>query len=252
MDIVIIGTGNVASVLGKKIKDAGHQILQVYGRDFNKASELAGDLEAAAASDQGMIYKNADLYLVTVSDKAITTVLEDFQLASKPIAHTAGSVPLSTLKPYSLSYGVFYPLQSLKKGVSESPDIPILVDGSDTPTKQLLLSLAHSISTNVVEADDEQRLKLHMAAVFCNNFVNHMYFLLEQYCHQEGLDFRLLIPLIQETGRRLSHSNPSQSQTGPAIRRDTATLDKHLAMLEVHPPLKELYLLFTRSIQQYH
>lgn len=252
MDIVIIGTGNVAAVLGRKIQDAGHHIRQVFGRDFNKASDLANDLGTVAANDPVMIYKDADLYLVAVSDRAITSVLKELQLAPKPIAHTAGSVSLDTLKPYSIFHGVFYPLQSLKQGVSESPDIPILVDGGDTFTKQLLLSLAYSISTKVVEANDEQRLKLHMAAVFCNNFVNHIYFLMEQYCKQEGLDFRLLIPLIQETGRRLSHSNPSQAQTGPAIRKDVSTLDKHLSILEEQPHLKELYLLFTRSIQQYH
>lgn len=252
MDIVIIGTGNVAAVLGKKIKDAGHHIRQVYGRDFKKASDLANYFGTVAANNPHGIYKEADLYLVAVSDRAITSVLKDLQLAPKPIAHTAGSVPLDTLKPFSLAYGVFYPLQSLKRGVSESPDISILVDGSDTPTKQLLLSLAYSVSTQVVEANDEQRLKLHLAAVFCNNFVNHIYFLMEQFCNQEGLDFRLLIPLIQETSRRLSHSSPSKAQTGPAIRKDITTLDKHLSILEEQPHLKELYLLFTRSIQQYH
>lgn len=252
MDIVIIGTGNTATVLGKRIKEAGHFIQQVYGRDPQKVKELGNFLECESVNAPDKINKNTDLYLVAVSDRSIPVVLEELQLTPKPIAHTAGSVSLDTLKPFSSSYGVLYPLQSLKKGVTETPDIPILVDANDKATKQLLLSLAHSISPMVVEANDEQRLKLHMAAVFCNNFVNHIYVLMEQFCDREGLDFRLLIPLIQETGRRLDHSGPAQAQTGPAIRKDIITLNKHLSVLKTQPHLKEFYQLFTHSIQQDH
>lgn len=252
MDIVIIGTGNTATILGKKIKAAGHRIRQVFGRDPQKASELAYALVSEPAYDTSNIYKDADLYLVAVSDSAIPDAVRDFKLSSRPFAHTAGAVSLNILQPFTSAYGVFYPLQSLKKGVTESPDIPILIDASDADTKGLLNSLAHSISPTVVEADDEQRLKLHIAAVFSNNFVNHIYFLMERYCNEQGVDFRLLIPLIQETGRHLSYSSPAQAQTGPAIRNDILTLNKHLSILETHPHLRELYQLFTQSIQQYH
>lgn len=252
MDIIIIGTGNTATTLGKKIKEAGHRIRQVFGRDIEKAGELAKVLDAEPVDISGNLSKNADLYLVAVSDKAIPAVLEALQLPFRPIVHTAGSVSLDTLKPFSSSYGVLYPLQSLKKGVTGSPDIPLLVDGSNIETKQLLLSLARSISPIVVEANDEQRLKLHLAAVFCNNFVNHIYVLMEQFCHRAGLDFRLLIPLIQETGKRLDHSDPVHAQTGPAIREDSTTLSRHLSLLEKEPHLKELYENFTQSIQQNH
>lgn len=250
MDIVIIGTGNVASVLGRKIKAAGHQISQVFGRDTQKASELAYALDTESANYSSIIHKHADLYLVAVSDRSIPDVLKELSLAGKTIAHTAGSVSLEILKPFTSAYGVFYPLQSLKNGVTESPDIPILIDASDSSTLNLLRSLAHSISEMVVEADDEQRLKLHLAAVFCNNFVNHIYFLMERYCVKQGIDFRLLIPLIKETGQRLSLSTPAQAQTGPAIRSDEITLNKHLSLLDTDPHLKELYRIFTQSIQQ--
>lgn len=252
MDIVIIGTGNTATVLGKRLKAAGHQICQVFGRDPQKASELAYALDTESTNYSSIIYKDADLYLVTVSDRAISDALMDLQLSPRPVAHTAGSVSLDVLKPFTSSYGVFYPLQSLKKGVTETPDIPVLIDASDTATLHLLKSLAHSISPIVMEANDDRRLKLHMAAVFCNNFVNHIYFLMERYCAEQGIDFRVLVPLIQETGMRLGQSTPAQTQTGPAIRNDIPTLNKHLYILETHPDLRELYELFTQSIQQYH
>jgi predicted short-subunit dehydrogenase-like oxidoreductase (DUF2520 family) len=252
MDIVIIGTGNTATVLGKRLKEAGHRILQVYGRNSAKASELAYELDTESTNYLSVINKEADLYLIAVSDMAITEVIKELQLPPKPVVHTAASVSKNVLKSCSPYYGVFYPLQSLKKGVTDLANIPIVIDASDLSTRDLLETIGHSISNTVVEADDEKRLKLHLAAVFCNNFVNHIYFLVERYCAQEGLDFHLLIPLIQETGKRLSQSAPGQTQTGPALRNDIETLNRHLSLLNEEPHLKELYQLFTQSIQRYH
>ena len=252
MEIVIIGTGNAATILGKKLKGAGHRIVQIYGRNPTAASKLAYELESESTNYQSIINQHADIYLIAVSDNAIVDVLSKLNLPKRPIVHTAGSVSLNALQPFSPYFGVFYPLQSLKKGVSDSPDIPILIDANDDYTLDILETLAKSISTNVTVANDEKRLKLHLAAVFCNNFANHIYHLIQKYCEEEGLDFRLLVPLIQETSNRLNHNFPAHSQTGPAIRKDVNTLNKHLSLLNTHPHLKDLYELFTKSIQKFH
>jgi predicted short-subunit dehydrogenase-like oxidoreductase (DUF2520 family) len=173
-------------------------------------------------------------------------------LPEKTIVHTAASVSKNILKKSSPHFGVFYPLQSLKKENNYSPEIPIIIDASDEATLQVLEDLASTISTTVAEADDTQRLKLHLAAVFCNNFVNHIYALMEDYCRKENLDFNLLIPLIKETTSRLNTISPTLSQTGPATRADQSTIEKHVALLASHPHLKELYLMMTKSIQSHN
>lgn len=250
MEIVIIGTGNTAAVLGRKLKAAGHHIIQVFGRDAEAASRLAYELGTKSTNYWTVVNRNADLYLLAVSDIAIAEVLKELQLPDKTIVHTAASVSKDVLKGEGSHYGVFYPLQSLKKEISYLPDIPIILDASDQETLQLLDDLAHSITDKVSTADDDHRLKLHLAAVFCNNFVNHIYTLMEVYCKKEGLDFQLLLPLIKETATRLDTLSPQKVQTGPAIRRDDTTISKHLHLLEGYPQLKELYQFFTRSIQE--
>jgi predicted short-subunit dehydrogenase-like oxidoreductase (DUF2520 family) len=102
----------------------------------------------------------------------------------------------------------------------------------------------------VVTAGDEERRKLHLAAVFCNNFVNHLYVLVEEYCNKEGLDFSLLLPLIRETSDRLEELPAAKAQTGPAIRNDASTIEKHLEMLGSYPIMKELYSVLTESIKR--
>ena len=250
MEIVIIGTGNTASVLGKKLSVAGHRIIQVFGRDSMKASELAYELGTESTNYWNVVVKDADIYIIAVSDIAVEEVFKELNLSDKTVVHTAASVSKEVLKKGSSHYGVFYPLQSLRKGLSYLPEIPIVIDASDPETLEELDFLAHSISDKVIEANDEQRLKLHLAAVICNNFVNHLYALTEQFCKKEGLDFYALLPLIQETAARLDDSAPSQTQTGPAIRNDKITMEKHIEILASYPELRKIYTLLSQSI--YH
>ena len=250
MNIVLIGTGNTATVLGRKLKEAGHEIAQIYGRNAADASELAYILDSESTNYWSVVIRNADVYILAVSDIAIGELIKELNLPEKTIVHTAASVTKNILQPATKHYGIFYPLQSLKKEAPILPDTPIIIDASDEQTLQVLENLAHSISDKVVQAGDDERAKLHLAAVFCNNFVNHIYAQIEVYCIKEKLDFSLLIPLIKETANRLNEMPPSHAQTGPAVRNDQTTIDKHLHLLEQHPRLKEMYQLFTQSIQQ--
>ncbi|HEV7621334.1 MAG TPA: DUF2520 domain-containing protein, partial [Flavisolibacter sp.] len=142
----------------------------------------------------------------------------------------------------------FYPLQSLKKDKIHVSEIPIIIDAGDEQTLHELNILARTISDDVVEADDEKRLKLHLAAVICNNFVNYLYRLTEEFCMAENLDFQLFYPLIKETASRIENISPAKSQTGPAIRKDQETIEKHITLLHKYPELEKFYTLFTESI----
>lgn len=250
MNIVIIGTGNVASVLGRKFKQAGHSIEQVVGRDSMAASELAYEWDTVSTNYFSQISKNADVYIIAVSDNAIAQVISELKLPEKVVAHTAASVPKEILKDVTSHFGVFYPLQSLRKEMMTLPDIPIFVGASDAKAKNTLDSLAHSISNEkVTVAGDEARLKLHVAAVVVSNFTNHLYKLAEDYCNREGLDFKQLLPLIEETAIRLKEVSPAEAQTGPAIRHDNITIQKHIELLQNFPQLKKIYEVMTESIQ---
>lgn len=250
MDIVIIGSGNVAAILGRKFEAAGHQIIQVYSRNASAASALAYEWDTESTNYKSLINPNAEVYIIAVNDDAIDDVTENLFLPGKVVAHTAASVPKDVLKSVSPHYGVFYPLQILRKEMDELPEVPIFVDGSDEKAKMTLEKLAQSIAgEQITRASDKERLKLHVAAVVVSNFVNHLYVLAEDYCKKEGLDFRQLIPLIEETALGKRTLSPSSAQTGPAIRHDAETIQKHIELLKDHPQLKNIYILLTESIQ---
>lgn len=249
MRVVIIGAGNVASVLGRRIKRAGHDVIQVISRSYEPARQLADELGCGASNDFTQLDKTGELFLVAMSDAALNDLKEKINVGDKLVVHTAGAVNKDVLKDVSTNYGVIYPLQSLRKENSnDSLVIPLLIDAINDYSIRLINDFAISISPVVSYTQDEQRLKLHVGAVLTNNFTNHLYCLAQEYCEKERIDFKLLLPLIGETAARLNDHSPCDMQTGPAARKDVLTLDKHLRLLTAYPKLRTLYLRMTDSI----
>lgn len=248
MRIVIIGSGNVATVLGRLCIKNSHQVVQVISRNVAHAKLLADELGCAYADFAGSTDTTAELFLIAVNDAALQQINSSFHFGNKLALHTAGSVSKDVLKPVSVNYGVLYPLQSIRKEMMYDNQIPFLVDGNTEETKTLIEDFAKTISTEVAQATDDERLKLHVAAVVVSNFTNHLYALAEDFCNKEKVDFKLLTALIKETAARVDTISPSNSQTGPAVRKDVFTLEKHIRLLTEYPRLKQVYLKLTDSI----
>ena len=252
MRVVLVGSGNVATVLGKVIHNAGHEIVQVLSRNENHAKELAKVFKCSSGSFRSTDYKEADVYLLAITDTALYHLDQYVQLVNKLVVHTAGSVSKEVLKNISSRYGIIYPLQSLIKDSEDSLEIPLLVDGSDDDTLAIIKEFSNTLSSNVAVANDEERLKYHVAAVLVNNFTNHLFAMGDEFSKKENIDFEKLFPLIDETIRRVKTHPPQSVQTGPAIREDIYTLGKHLQILSAHPDLKYLYLKLSESILKLH
>lgn len=252
MKVVILGSGNTATVLCEVIVKAGHDIVQVASRDEDHARSLASSYFAASTSLSVPEFAEADIYIVALSDAALDHAESIPGLKNKLVVHTAGAVSITALKNCTTTYGVLYPLQTLSKFSDHIPEIPLLVDGSDKETLHKILGFAKSISNKTIEANDTERLNYHVAAVFVSNFTNHMYALAELFCGKERLDFKNLISLIDETTMRAKNISPFLTQTGPAIRDDIFTLNRHLQALSSNPDLKYIYLKLSESIIKVH
>jgi predicted short-subunit dehydrogenase-like oxidoreductase (DUF2520 family) len=253
MNTVIIGSGNVATVLGETIAAAGHPLLQVVARNADRGAVLARTLSCAFTTRYADIHTAADLYIVALSDTALETLGQHLNLPGKLIVHTAGSAPMNILRSVSTRTGVLYPLQSLRAAIRPFPPIPLLVDAADADDLQTLETFAGTLSTQVRQADDNTRLKLHLAAVLTNNFTNYLYTLTADYCEKEKIDFSILLPIIRETADRLDRYAPGDVQTGPAVRQDYITIARHMKLLSNYQEINMLYQLFTNLIEgHYH
>jgi len=249
MNIVLVGSGNVATQLGRAFKMAGQDIVQVWSRDIDHARELADTLASEPISDLFDLDKNADLYIISVKDEAIKQLAHELKVGDKLIVHTSGSTGIDVLEGSSTKIGVFYPLQTFSKVKSvDFRLIPIAIEGNTPEVASTIRAIADRLSEKVIELSSEQRKALHIAAVFACNFTNHLFALSQELLSEQNLDFDLLRPLITETASKVQLNDPITMQTGPTVRRDQSTMDAHLDLLSDKPELKELYQKLSQSI----
>tara|TARA_B110000285_G_scaffold13195_1_gene13075 strand:+ start:1485 stop:2243 length:759 start_codon:yes stop_codon:yes gene_type:complete len=245
--IVFLGFGNVnfhlINTLYKHNKDS---VIQVYNRsEINLNKELN---KIPFTTDLSKI-KEADLYIIGIPDDAIAAFSETLPLKNKLVVHTSGSVSMEALSKRNRK-GVFYPLQTFSKNREVNFNtIPICIEAKEEADLELLTNLGNSLSEKVVEIDSDERSKLHLAAVFVNNFVNHLYAIGDDILGNNELSFDLLHPLIEETASKVKTLSPSEVQTGPARRGDQKTIEKHLHLLKEGPE-SELYQQLTESLMK--
>ena len=230
MKINIIGRGNVASHLCNALRDKA-DVIPVNSRTLEGFDE------------------SADVSLIAVSDNAIREVAGRLPALKGILAHTSGSVPIDILKDSHTNIGVFYPLQTFSKDVPlDYSKIPFFIEGIDKNSETILVSLARNISENVTIADSEKRKALHVASVFACNFANHLWHISDTLLKENGLTFSTILPLLEETLRKVSNVSPHDAQTGPARRHDTKVVDSHLQLLANHPDYQTIYNLLSSSI----
>ena len=253
MKVILIGAGNLATHLGKAIFAAGHDVVQVFSRTMPSATALASEVGAQPVSDISDVRSDADLYVVSVKDSAIVELIPVLCKGkeTKVFLHTAGSVPMDVFQGMALHYGVLYPMQTFSKQREvDFGQIPCFVESNSEEDVQLLKDIASALSEKVYEASSEQRKSLHLAAVFTCNFTNHMYVLAAELLKKYGLPFEAMLPLIDETARKVHELEPLAAQTGPAVRYDENVIDEHLRMLADEPQMLELYREISENIHR--
>jgi predicted short-subunit dehydrogenase-like oxidoreductase (DUF2520 family) len=244
--VVLIGSGNVAQhLIQVLLQSKDVDLVQAFARNPSHLSHL---LPSTKITTNYQKIAEADLYIISVSDNAIAEVSAQLPFENRLVVHTSGSSELSILSDKNRK-GVFYPLQTFSKGKKiDFAIIPICLEAENEAAYQLLEKLGNCISQKVVRINSEQRKSLHVAAVYVCNFVNHLYEIGKEICEQNNIAFEVLHPLIQETALKITKLSPREAQTGPALRNDTKTIEKHLDFLE-NPTYKKLYQLLTQSIQ---
>ena len=246
--IAIIGAGNVATHLGLALLKAGQPLDCICNRGETRGMELAAQLGIHYLSSPTQLNQH-DLIIVAVSDDAINIVADQLKGNTALVVHTSGTKSLTSLSVVGTSIGVFYPLQSFSKNHAiDFSTIPICVYAINQQSCQQLYALATKLSDSVHIIDDEQRRKIHVAAVLVNNFSNYLYMKAFDFLTKNNLPVELLIPLIVETAMKIEDISPHEAQTGPAKRGDMETIAKHLALLNDDSELQALYQMMTNRI----
>ena len=251
--IGLIGLGNAGSHLARELHRKHLGLHAVFTRDEAKANSIGRRMRVFYTHDLKKFPKDLDLYILAVSDSAISEVGEQLSevIGEANVVHISGAESSKVLAPFFKSYGVFYPLQTLTKSRKvKFKDIPICIEANNDRLKSMLLDLARGLSEKVFFVNDDERAWLHITAVMVNNFTNHLYSLAQKITNRQDLDFDLLRPLILETAAKVQKMNPEEAQTGPAARGDQKTIESHLKRLERYPDILEVYKVLTKSLNR--
>lgn len=249
MNIVFIGAGKLATSLALALYQQSHQILQVYSRTLESATKLASKIQSKATNDLSKIM-NADLYIFSVKDSALSDILAKIPSNNGFWIHTAGSLSIDIFKEYTSRYGVLYPLQTFSENRTVTfSEVPIFVEANTPDNENILIEISKGISNKVYKLSSKKRKYLHLTGVFACNFVNQMYAISEDILKQQDIPFEVLLPLIDETAAKVHSLAPKDAQTGPAIRFDENIINKHISLIE-NPKLKEIYQLISEYIHE--
>ncbi|MBB1149643.1 MULTISPECIES: DUF2520 domain-containing protein [unclassified Myroides] len=245
LTLTILGSGKVAHHLIANILDSDQlQLQQIYARNTNSVPDMVPESSVVHSIDQ---LQPADIFIIAVSDIAIEEVSKHIHLADQFVVHTSGTIPMSAISQERK--GVMYMLQSFTKEKDvDFSAIPFCIEANHAKDFQMLEQIAVCFSERVYKISSKQRKAIHLAAVFVNNFANHMFTLGEEVCKEHQVPFEILKPLIAETANKIMELSPVEAQTGPASRGDQNTIKQHLELL-TDPTKKEIYQLITKSIQ---
>jgi len=248
-NIILVGSGNVATHLGIALQNCNYKIVQVYSRSIENAKKLAQKLNTNFTNDLTQL-KTVDLIIVSVNDDAISTVLS--KLKNTAIVHTSGSVGIDVFEPNFSDFGVFYPLQTFNTDIEFTiSEIPFCIEGNSKAFEKQLVEIAKNLSSNVITMNSEQRKQLHIAAVFACNFSNQMFSIADDLLTEKDIDFKILLPLVKQTIAKLNTNKPKAVQTGPAKRKDIKIIQEHINLIQ-QEDIKELYQKISNSIIKKH
>lgn len=240
--ISLVGYGNVGSHLCQRFKEIGIEVTHILVRN----PENVDHTSSKVVTSYDDLPRN-QLAIVCVPDSQIKSVVTSIG-EHRPVAYTSGSVELSTL-PSMDTLGVFYPLQTFSKNKPvEIEKVPFFIEANSEAFAKDLFQLASRMSQTVNYANSEERKKIHLTAVWVNNFTNHILHHAKEYADANDVEFKHLLPLLDETIKKLTELTPQEAQTGPARRGDLTIIEQHINALDGRA--QQLYALLSQSIQE--
>ena len=201
-------------------------------------SGRVGSAVSARLHERGVDLREdgAELVLLCVPDDAIA----DVAAAIEPgpwIAHTSGGTPLSALAPHTRRFSV-HPMQTftLERGPEQLDGISAAVSAENEDALELGFVLAETLGMRPFELDDADRPLYHAGTVFAASFLVTLHQAAAECLTTAGAPPDALEPLMRRT-----MENGFQP-TGPFVRGDRGTIERHLAALqERRPELEPLY-----------
>lgn len=247
MQVIILGSGNMAFAILTSCLNTDVEIVGIFSKTKENSIALSNNFNVKAYQSISEIPTNADLYLLCINDDSINEVANNLPIVDGLVVHCSGLKPISELNK-QINQAVFWPIESINKNsFSDFKNTPICIEANSEENYRIIEAFADRLSKNVNKISSAERQYLHLAATITNNFSNHLIALAKQELDFQHLDYTILKHLLTKAINNSFNFEPSKIQTGPAIRNDISTMQKHLSLLQ-NTHTKDLYELMSKSI----
>lgn len=248
--VVLLGSGNVAFHLADALNSSGISIIQIFGRNEITVKELSNTIGTNYTTKPENIISDADIYFFCMNDSANIEISGKITVKGNPVfVHTAGSQSMQIFDSKTKNYGVFYPFQTFTKGIDTNfSAIPICIEASNQYSNNILTEIAKKLNCKTYQLDSSNREELHLCGVFASNFMNHCVSISESILEEKNIDKDLIRPLLDQSFHKILTAGANNSQTGPALREDNKTIEKHIKLLSNKKQYSKVYKVLTESI----
>lgn len=247
--VLIVGPGRAGSALAAALSQVNWRV-SIAGRHGQTLPSLPDGCEPAADR-----LEHVDCMILTVPDPAVASAASTWAprlSATAAVLHVSGAHGI-TLLPEALGErrGVAHPLMSLG-GSADAHRLrgAFFAIGGSGPGRRAAVEVASAVGGLAHDVPEDARAAYHAAAVLASNGVYALLHAAFDVAATAGIEDDALraglATLLESSARRARQAAPVQSATGPVVRGDATTLQRHLEALPSGPESTELY----RSVQR--
>lgn len=229
-----------------------------YGKNPKSTLEAVNITKSKFYNNIQEIIKESDILFITTPDDIISTIdneLLKFDLKNKSVCHTSGSLKSNVLCNAKHSGALIYSIHPIfafsnkNMNLEEFEKTYFSVEG-DIFENSIVLRLLKALGNNFFIRDKETSSTYHLANVFVSNLILSLLEIGISYFKTLGLSeeeaLRAVKPLINGNIESIYSKGFVNSLTGPVLRGDIKTIEKHLSVLKDDD--KKLYSLLSLNL----
>ena len=257
IDISIVGAGRLGASLGYALSKKGYRIKALSCTTLLSAKESRKIIgEGKALTDCIETARSGGLVILSVPDGMIEKVARqlvasDIEWSKKFVFHCSGLHAAAILKPLEAKgarTASFHPVQSFPQKKADIRQFKKIYFGLEGSAKALSLGkkIVRHLGGYYIILQAKDKPLYHAACSVASNFfvvlLDMATSLLEHIGLEDAEASKILLPLVQGTLHNVKKFNIGSSLTGPVIRGDRPSIEKHLESLQKYPLYHEIYV----------
>jgi len=248
-NFAIIGLGMVGTAIGYLLKKAGYEIVAIADKSAAALQRAQSYIGGKAYRKPQEILREADCILITTPDDIILSVCKDIALSplikGKYIFHMSGAGGLDLLEPAKKAGAVvasIHPLQSFSSIDNAIQNIPSSYFGitADAKAKTRAETIVLALRGKPIYISSKQKSLYHAAACVASNYLVSLLNVVESIYQSIGISEKdakkAYLPLIYGSLKNIEFSGSIQALTGPIVRGDSGTIQKHVDAINANLP----------------